>query len=321
MRAVVLGASGFFGSHVVEQLERAGHSASAVIRLSSDRSFVDSIGVDVVPIDYSSSSLAEAVRGADVVYNCTADTRMHLDEATRQAVDVDLSRQIVEAAGRAGARRFVQLSTIQVYGPLPDATVNEDFPCKPAHDFQRAAIAREEIVRSVADEFGLPWVIVRPVTTTGARDTSLMANLYPAHRAGVFPIIGKGTLTLSMVDARDVARAMVLLGHAPEAGSRIFLVGGFNTTWHGLQEALDRATGRRTRTVYLPAGIMKLAARAITALTPRGTEPKLHPLAVDTTSRTSRFGDARVRALGYVPQFSIDDAVAEAIASEHELAT
>ncbi|MFA9470395.1 MAG: hypothetical protein ACERNK_07480 [Deltaproteobacteria bacterium] len=42
---------------------------------------------------------------------------------------------------------------------------------------------------------------------------------------------------------------------------------------------------------------------------------------IDTTSRTSRFDDARVRALGYVPQFSIDDAVAEAIASEHELAT
>ena len=314
MRATVLGASGFFGSHVVEQLERAGHSVCAVVRPSSDRSFVDSLAVVVRPIDYSDSSLVDAMRDADVVFNCTADTRMHLDEATRQAVEVELTRRIVRAAGQAGAGRFVQLSTIQVYGPLPNAAVDEDLPCEPVHDYQRAAVAREELVRSEADEAGLPWVLVRPVTTTGARDTSLMANLYPVHGTGFFPIIGKGTQTLSMADARDVARAMVLLGESPEAERGVFLVSGFDTTWHELKEALDRATGRRTRTVRLPAGIMKLAAWTITALTPRGTEPKLHPLAVDTTSRASHFDDRRMRALGYTPQFGLDDAVSAAVA-------
>ncbi len=309
MHATVLGASGFFGGHLVAQLEQAGHSVCAVVRATSDRSFVDSLGVAVQPIDYSDSSLVEAMRDTDVVYNCTADTRMHLDEATRQAVEVDLTRQIIRAAGRAGVRRLVQLSTIQVYGPLPDAAVDENFPCKPVHDYQHAAVAREEVVRREADEVALPWVLVRPVTTTGARDTSLMANLYPVHRTGIFPIIGKGTQTLSMVDARDVARAMVLLGQAPEAERCVFLVSGFDTTWHGLKEALDRATGRRTRAVHLPAAIMKLAARTITTLTPRGTEPKLHPLAVDTTSRASHFEDARVRTLGYAPRFTLDDAV------------
>jgi nucleoside-diphosphate-sugar epimerase len=192
--------------------------------------------------------------------------------------------------------------------------VNEDFPCKPAHDYQHAALAREDVVRSEADEAELPWVLVRPVTTTGARDTSLMANLYPVHRTGVFPLIGKGTQTLSMADARDVARAMVLLGESPAAERRVFLISGFDTTWHELEEALDRATGKRTRTVHLPAGIMKLAARTITALTPRGTEPKLHPLAVDTTSRASHFDDQRIRALGYAPRFELDDAVSAGVA-------
>jgi len=309
MRAAVLGASGFFGSHVVEQLDQAGHSVCALVRPTSDRSFLDALGVTVQPIDYSDASLVDAMRDTDVVYNCTADTRMHLDQGARQAVEVDLTRRVIRAAGEVGAGRFVQLSTIQVYGPLPDAAVDEDFPCKPVHDYQHAAVAREEVVRSEADEAELPWVLVRPVTTTGARDTSLMANLYPAHRAGVFPIIGKGTQTLSMVDARDVARAMVLLGQTPEAQRRVFLVSGFDTTWRGLQEALDRATGRHTRAVRLPASIMKLAARTITALTRRGTEPKLHPLAVDTTSRASHFDDGRVRSLGYAPRFTLDDAV------------
>ena len=185
---------------------------------------------------------------------------------------------------------------------------------KGASPIQRPCLHCEQLVQHEADEAGLEWVLVRPVTTTGARDTSLMENLYPAHRSGAFPIIGKGTQTLSMVDARDVARAMVLLGEAPEAAGRVFLVGGFHTTWHGLKEALDRATGRHTRAVHLPAGIMKLAAQAITALTPRGTESKLHPLAVDTTSRASHFDDGRIRALGYAPQFALDDAVAAGVA-------
>ena len=313
MRATVLGASGFFGSHLVEQLKEGGHSVCAVVRPSSDRSFLDSLKVAVRPSDYSLASLAESMRDVDVVYNCTADTRMHLDEAARHAVEVDLTRRVVQAAGRAGVGRFVQLSTIQVYGILPDSLVDEDFPFEPAHDYQRAAIAREEVVRNEADEMGLPWVLVRPVTTTGARDTSLMANLLPAHRAGIFPIIGKGTQPLSMVDARDVARAMVLLGSAPEAERRAFLVGGFDTTWRGLKEAIDRATGKRTRTMRLPAGIMKVAAQAITALTPKGTEPKLHPLAVDTASRASRFNDARIRALGYAPRFTLQDAVSAGV--------
>ena len=314
MRSTVLGASGFFGGHVAEQLAHAGHSVVAVVRPMSDRTFVDSLGVAVEPIDYTDASLLDAVRDADVIYNCTADTRMHLDEATRRAVEVDLTRRIVRAAARANVGRLVQLSTIQVYGRLPDTAVDEGFPCNPVHDFQRAAVAREQLVQHEADETGLEWVLVRPVTTTGARDTSLMENLYPAHRSGVFPIIGKGTQTLSMVDARDVARAMVLLGEAPEAAGRVFLVGGFHTTWHGFKEALDRATGRHTRAVHLPAGIMKLAAQAITALTPRGTEPKLHPLAVDTTSRAGHFDDGPIRALGYAPQFALDDAVAAGVA-------
>lgn len=305
----MLGASGFFGGHVVEQLKEAGHSVRAVVRQTSERSFLDSLEVEVRPIDYADASLVDAMGESDVVYNCTADTRLHLDEATRRAVEIDLTLRIVQVAGRTCAKRFVQLSTIQVYGPLPDAAVDEDSPLEPAHDYQHAAVAREEVVRTEADKAELPWVLVRPVTTTGARDTSLMANLLPAHSTGVFPIIGKGTQTLSMADARDVARAMVLLGDAPAAERRIFLVKGFDTTWRGLKEALDRATGRRTRAVRLSAGIMKVAAQAITAFTPKGTEPKLHPLAVDTVSRSSHFDDARIRALGYAPRFSLDDAV------------
>lgn len=309
MQATVLGANGFFGSHVVEQLKEAGHSVCAVVRPTSDRRFLDSLEVEVRPIDYSDASLVDAMRESVVVYNCTADTRLHLDEEMRRTVEVDLTRRIIRAAAQAEVGRYLQLSTIQVYGPLPDAAVDESFPCRPAHQYQRAALEREDLVRSEAGQAGLPWVLVRPVMTTGARDSSLMANLYPAHRSGVFPIFGKGAQPISMVDARDVGRAMVLLGQSPEAEGRVFLVSGFDTTWPQLKEALDRATGRAARVIRLPVGVMKLAARVLTALTPKGKEPILHPLAVDTTSRPSRFDDARIRAIGYLPRFSIDDAV------------
>ena len=79
MRSTVLGASGFFGGHVAEQLAHAGHSVVAVVRPMSDRTFVDSLGVAVEPIDYTDASLLDAVRDAAVIYNCTADTRMRLD--------------------------------------------------------------------------------------------------------------------------------------------------------------------------------------------------------------------------------------------------
>lgn len=318
MRAIVFGSTGFFGSHVVEQLHRAGHSVCAVVRASSDRRFLDSLGVEVRTLDFSDASLVDAMDGVEVAYNCTADTRLHLDEDRRRAVEIELTRRIVRAAVEARVLRYVQLSTIQVYGPLPDEPVDEEHECAPVHDYQRASVAREEVVRQEADRGGIAWTIVRPVTTTGARDTSLMPNLYPVHQRGVFPVFGKGLKPLSMVDARDVGRAMVLLGKSPESAGGVFLVSGFDTTWSELKRALDRATGTTARTIRLPPGPMKLLARAITALTPKGREPPLHPLAVDTMARTSLFDDRRLRSLGYRPRHELDGAVGAAVASIRE---
>lgn len=220
VRASVFGASGFFGSHVVEQLLEVGHSARALIRPSSDRSFLDTLDVEVRAIDFSDASLVDAMRGNDDVYNCTADTRLHLDEVTRRAVEVELTQEIIRAAAEAQVKLYVQLSTIQVYGPLSNVAVDEERACRPKQQYQRASLEREDLVREEAERAGIAWVIARPVTTTGARDTSLMANLYPAHQGGVFPLFGKGEQRVSMVDARDVGSAMVVLGEAAEAVGR-----------------------------------------------------------------------------------------------------
>lgn len=315
MRAIVFGATGFFGSHVVEQLVAAGHEAVAVVRPSSSRAHLESVGAVVLSSDFSDDALVEASRSADVVFNCTADTRLHLDHETRRAVEIVLTERIIRAASSAGVGRYVQLSSVQSYGTdLPAEAVDEEHPCRPLHDYQLVTLEREDTVKRVADEVGLDWVIGRPVTSTGARDTSLMKNLYPVHRSGRFPVFGEGNLPITVADARDVGRAMLLLGESAEASRGVFLIGGFACSWLEIKEAMDRATGRTTKTLHLPVRPMRALARVLTALTPRNREPFLHPLAVDTSSRPSAFDDSRLRALGYAPQHGLDDAIGSAVA-------
>lgn len=312
MKTAVFGATGFIGGYVTEQLKITGHEVTAVVRAGSDTGLLKQWGVPVTVADFTGAeSIARALAGTEVVYNCLANPRFHRAPREWGDVEVVLTRRVAEAAARAGARRFVQLSTVKVYGwRMPAQPVDETFPCQPEFPYERQFGEREQAVRSVAAATGLDTVLLRPAGAIGAR-YRFVARLIAEHRGGTFSVIGDGTVRSSFIDARDIGRAMAWLGeHAPAAG-QTYVVRGFEASWLDLKTQLDAVHGHVAKLRSLPVPIAYAIGSALEWLTPTSREPALTRLIVRYASNPAQLDDRKLRATGFSTRHDLATSIAD----------
>jgi nucleoside-diphosphate-sugar epimerase len=312
MKAAVVGATGFLGSYVAEQLRLAGHEVIALTRAGSGTQRLQRWQVPAVSVDFNDpAGMAGALAGREVVYNCVANPRFRRAPGEWGDVEVALTRRIAEAAARAGARRLVQLSTVKVYGwRLPAEPVDETWPCRPEFEYEKMFVAREQAVRDVAAATGIELAILRPAGAFGAR-YPFFARLCEEHRRGTFSVIGGPKTRSSFIDARDVGRAMVWLGELPQAAGETYLVRGFEGSWLDLKLALDAVHGKTARLRRLPVPLALVIGRLLEWLTPRPHQPPLSRLIVRFASSPALFNDAKLRATGFCTQYDLATTVTD----------
>src|ERR671919_1711339 len=150
MRLLVTGGTGFIGSHLAEQGRRLG--AEVVVLGLADRpeeranvELLRRQGVEVVAGSITDSELCGlAVRGATHVFHLAVAMRegARSDEFF-QAVNLDGTRQLLEASVGEGVRRFVYCSTIGIYGHRAPGITREDSPLAPGNIYERTKVAAE----------------------------------------------------------------------------------------------------------------------------------------------------------------------------------
>ena len=122
---LVTGASGFIGGHVVERLLAEGHQVRCLVRSGSDTRRLEALGVELAPGSLEDPrSLARAAEGCDYIVHCGA---MVSDWGTVQEIErvnVAGTRHLLAAAADASVRRFVHVSSTDIYG----------YPGRPAVD-------------------------------------------------------------------------------------------------------------------------------------------------------------------------------------------
>jgi len=197
--AIVFGATGYLGSHVAEQLVEAGQDVTCIVRQHADVRFLTALGVRIETVDFTRPQDLAALIPADAnVFNCIADTRTHVRYHDKQATDVDLSVQLFTCSQHAGARRFIQLSTVMVYGfGLPATPVAEDDLTTPNHPdleyycYNRIAAERELRLLNQHQRQNRPTgtrqhrtelSILRPANALGKRDKAFLPNFNTSNR-------------------------------------------------------------------------------------------------------------------------------------------
>lgn len=244
---VVTGATGFVGSHLVEELLERGRALRAAVRRSSDRKRLERLGVECVEADLAAGPPPAALfEGAEVVYHLAGTVFGDAEAFVRG--NVTATRNLT-AALPAGVRRLVHVSSLAACGPQP---TSEEAEPRPVSDYGRSKLAGEREARRAR----VPVTIVRPPVVYGPRDRGLL-TFFAARGAGLLPLMPPER-RLSLVHARDLARGMVEAAAAPAAAGRTyFLCGAETPTFDAVMDMIGRAVGPpRNVTVRLDPGLM-----------------------------------------------------------------
>jgi dihydroflavonol-4-reductase len=269
--AFVTGATGLLGNNLVRLLVARGIRVKALVRSATkaQEQFGDLPEVEIVVGDMTDiEGFAASMQGTDVLFHTAAFFRdnykggQHRDELIR--VNVAGTRDLLEAAHRAGVRRIVHTSSIAVLdgrkGELIDETMSRDE--RNADDYYLSKILAERAVRDFMQahpETHVTFVLPGWMFGPGDLGPTSSGQLVGDFLARKLPGIPPGTF--SVVDARDVAFAQLQAAMRGESGER-YLAAGRNMDMGELTQLLSKLTGIPAPTRRIPASLLYAVAYA-----------------------------------------------------------
>ena len=263
-KKLVIGASGFLGSHVTRQLTGAGADVRVMLRRTSSTKGIDDLDVERCYGDvFDDAALRAAMTGCDVVYYCVVDARMWLrDPAPLFRTNVEGLRHVLDAAVDADLNKFVFTSTAGTLAISEGCAVTEDDP----HNWDeggayiQARVAAENMVLSYARDKGLPAVALCISTTYGPGDWA------PTPHGSLLALVATGRFPFyfdyssEVVGIEDAARAMLLAAERGRNGER-YIVSDRYMSVRELHQIAATAVGRRPPRIGIPMPVLRAGAR------------------------------------------------------------
>jgi nucleoside-diphosphate-sugar epimerase len=294
-------------------LER-GYAVRALVRDTKreDARSLEAKGVELVAGDLERASALEALaRGAQAVLHLAAHVGDAGDRATFERVNVGGTRLAVEGAAKAGATRFVQLSSTAIYGRPDRGRVDETWPGRESgQPYDDTKLAAERLAFERGRELGLEVVAIRPPIIYGPYDKNFMPRAVDALFGRRFLLVGGGRAPLNMVWVDHLVDALLLAaerdGIAGEAFNLMDEVERTPPTVREVAETIARAVGAPLPRLSLPypiaLGLGALVEKGF-ALAKPGATPPLSPFVVRILTRHVVYDASKAtRLLGWKPR-------------------
>ena len=316
MKLLVTGALGFIGRHFLVAALAAGLPAAALHRSPAPRRDevyreLQARGVAFHRVDVrDGEALRAAMEGVDCVTHFAGAFRESgVPDGYFFDVNVQGTRNAIQAAADRGVRRFVYCSTAGIYGSQVPGLVNESASVRPENAYERSKVEAEQVVRSLAAERGMEYAIVRPAVVYGPYDRRLR-KMFKSAESGRFPLFGAGSGRRHMVYVEDVADAALRASVLPEAAGQEFIIAGPRAApLREIHAELARAVNRRSSGPHLPlAPMLALAAVTEDVCKLVGVKPPIYRRRMDFYLNDAAFDCSRARdVLGWRPSVDIDE--------------
>lgn len=224
MKALVTGATGFIGSHLVDALVQENADVRCLVRRTSDLSWLKGLPVELVRGDCSEKgTLLEALNGVDRVFHLAGVTKA-LNDETYFEVNGKGTKNLVEACveTRPGLQKFIYLSSQAAAGPCKGVTrKKETDAAEPVSPYGRSKRMGEQHVLDHACK--LPSVILRPCAVYGPRDRDVYVFFKLLSR-GLQPFVLGQDQYISLCYVEDLVRAILLASEARGPSGEVFFV-------------------------------------------------------------------------------------------------
>ncbi|MEL6537102.1 MAG: NAD-dependent epimerase/dehydratase family protein [Bacteroidota bacterium] len=264
MKAVlVTGANGLLATHTVLELLRAGYRVRALVRNRSKFTLAGHPSMEIVEGDITDlAAMQRVVAGCQYVVHAAAETRQGLtDYAAYERVNVQGTKNVVEAAAEAGVLRVVHVSTCNVFGfGTAHQPGNEAKPpARPFSDsgYVKSKLEAQQVAFSYSDRTEV--VAVNPTFILGAYDQKPSSGriILMGYRKRVlfYPPGGK-----NFVYARDAAQAMVnALAHGNSGEA--YILAGENLSYKEFFQKLNAQAGQTPILIGLPKAVLIAVGR------------------------------------------------------------
>ena len=271
MRVFLTGGTGLIGSHLAHHLLTEGHEVVALVRPSSDASYLSGVGAEVVQGDVTDSAdqLTTLIRGCSHVVHGAALVYSGGGWEAIADVNVGGTERVLSAAAAAGVAGAVHISSVAVYGndsvklgqdqPLRSTVADGDF-------YARSKREAEVVARRVERDTGLTLTVVRPSAVYGERDRLMAPAIADILRLPLVPLFGAADNTLPVVYAGNVAVAIRLALESSHGGGTYDLGMDHPLTQRALFQLQASGMGLRPRFLRVPGGLVKGGARILTRL-------------------------------------------------------
>ncbi|NEQ29462.1 MAG: NAD-dependent epimerase/dehydratase family protein [Leptolyngbya sp. SIO4C5] len=246
MKALVTGANGFTGSHLVKALRDRGDEVIGFVRQTSDLARLADTDIKLVYGDIGDRpALEKAMQGVDVVFHIAAYVDLGLVDAARmQRVNVEGTRTVLAAAAAANPQpQVIYCSTIGIYGDTQGQVVNETFQRTQADfssAYDRTKYQAQQLVDQAATE-GLHTVSLMPAGILGPDDPHFgpVIQLFRRRRLKLWP---GGDRITGVVHVDDLVAALLLAAEKAPAGAHYIISAGELSTREMFQ-ILSQQTG------------------------------------------------------------------------------
>ena len=260
MLLALTGSTGFIGQHLLRELPKRGYRLRVLLRRPT--SLPTNMASAVIGDIARPQNMAAALQDVDAVIHSAglAQAMSGVPEDDYRVINTEATINLARAARRAGAKRFIFLSSIRAQcGPAADGVITEDVEPNPTDVYGRSKLAAE---RGLA-ELDIDWASLRAALVYGPGVTGNMAQLMRLARSP-FPLPLAGLRARrSLLAVENLLAAIETLLKTPKPLRRPFIVADPQALTVGeMIAAMRRGLGRRPHVFWLPSALLALSSRA-----------------------------------------------------------
>ena len=300
---LVIGGTGFIGSHLVEELRRERYDVTVYARPSSDTRLVEAAGAKVFRGDLRETErLKEALGGKQLVF-WAGEIALAEPEYLEKTL-AGLAAVVEAGQGPSGFRRIIFTSALTSLFP-PDRTLidEETRPKRRARDRYHIMKQESEALLAAAD---VPITIMRPFTVYGARSRFfyLLGDWLLKFEGTGLPFLGTADFIMPTIEATDLARAYLLAARKDEPRRQVYhLIDDGRITMGDMLAQTNALLGRKMRFRFLPLYVQKAMAAVSDHLGLLGNNMQVGPIIEIMSSKLTYSNERMKKELGVMLRY------------------
>ncbi|HLG75242.1 MAG TPA: NAD-dependent epimerase/dehydratase family protein, partial [Ktedonobacteraceae bacterium] len=229
MKAFVTGGSGFVGGTLVQMLVSRGNTVKALARSERAADRIRALGAEPVRGDIEQlETLAQGLSGCDVVFHTAAALDFGNNTSRQEQVNIEGTRNIIEATRRGGVKRLVTVSASSIIAdgrPINNADESRPLPRHFVGPYSRTKAAAERLILA-ANSASLTTVAVRPPGIWGLGDSSILPQMTQMAKSRQFIWFDHGRYAYTTCHVANVCEGLILAAERGRGGEAYFVTDG-----------------------------------------------------------------------------------------------